>query len=519
MVAPSICIVMALFERAGCDGPASEAAHASWALHDVTVTGVWPAECDRDLVQQQHHMSGRKRARTASSTLQTAGVAYNGVQVPFNYWAQRSCLWHCFRSARVTTPSSSCDDGLCGPIQMDSEGWFSVTPQSVADHVANSVVTRYYSSTQAAHVHKATSCSDCRHTSLPSFIRSSARDDCSAASCRPLLSVVELCCGCGGNTAAFLRHPRIGCVLAIDSDMGRLLMTSNNVGVCGISTGAPWPHINLTHTGVRCDSKDTSPDDASMRPGCEPARLTPPFKTLLLMHTDVVSFMACVLAHIPATGSCATLPSHIVPISPRATATSAGDATPDATSTASTSLLTLESIVGVTRRDARTLCLTLACPRRCCTLEVAVDVVFTAPPWGGPDYSARAVCNVATFPFLTSPAAPVVRRILSVSGAACGIAPSARSPVLSGEPHTDSLTAAPEADCDHMTGSELITACSLLSPLQGHYLPRNSVFDSLTTSLASLRSVLDTGDNRGVFVESLRLQGRHNPTAVVLYTN
>jgi hypothetical protein len=51
-------------------------------------------------------------------------------EVADKYWAQRHRLF------------SRYDDG----IEMDKEGWFSVTPEAIANHIAQRVVTQSLSS-------------------------------------------------------------------------------------------------------------------------------------------------------------------------------------------------------------------------------------------------------------------------------------------------------------------------------------------------------------------------------------
>jgi trimethylguanosine synthase len=97
------------------------------------------------------------------------------------YWAQRKRLFSRF------------DEG----IQMDKEGWYSVTPESIANHLASRVV----------HMHK------------------DSKDG---------LVVLDAFAGCGGNVIAFALRPEVSLVVCADTDISKLRIVSNNARVYGI---------------------------------------------------------------------------------------------------------------------------------------------------------------------------------------------------------------------------------------------------------------------------------------------
>lgn len=175
----------------------------------MTIDGVWPRECDGDLLPAPRlaaaAVTGRKRRRALPPA--AAGdddvTWYNGVAVPRAYWVQRSALWHRFASARAPPPYPP--GSLVGPIAMDGEGWFSVTPEALATHIAATL--------------------------------------CDGAP-RATVGILDGCCGCGGNTVAALRHAATAAVLAVDTDAMRLAAVAVNAAVydAAAAPAAAWPH-------------------------------------------------------------------------------------------------------------------------------------------------------------------------------------------------------------------------------------------------------------------------------------
>jgi trimethylguanosine synthase len=100
------------------------------------------------------------------------------------YWNQRRRLFRRF------------DEG----IQLDPEGWFSVTPEQIADLVATRTVSMCQQKQQ-------------RSTSIV---------------------VLDAFCGCGGNSIAFARQSQIQTVICCDIDRTKLLSAANNAAIYGI---------------------------------------------------------------------------------------------------------------------------------------------------------------------------------------------------------------------------------------------------------------------------------------------
>jgi len=103
------------------------------------------------------------------------------------YWAQRRRLFSRF------------DQG----IKLDSEGWYSVTPEIIADHVAHRVAT------------------------LAPLIRESDEKG---------IVILDAFCGCGGNSIAFGKAPHnlISKVICADTDRTKLLKAAHNASLYGI---------------------------------------------------------------------------------------------------------------------------------------------------------------------------------------------------------------------------------------------------------------------------------------------
>ena len=101
------------------------------------------------------------------------------------YWAQRRRLFSRF------------DEG----IQMDSQGWYSTTPEVIADHTAN------------------------RSIRMGKTYFSNKRSD---------LIILDAFCGCGGNAIAFAKNKDISLVIAVDNDLQKIEMAKHNAKIYGI---------------------------------------------------------------------------------------------------------------------------------------------------------------------------------------------------------------------------------------------------------------------------------------------
>lgn len=130
------------------------------------------------------------------------GDCGDGVKNPFpknivadKFWAQRKRLFSLF------------DEG----IKLDQESWYSVTPEAIANHQAESMARR--SAAEKADV-----------------------------------VVLDAFCGAGGNAIAFARHPAISLVICVDTDPSKLQMAANNAKIYGI----PDKKLLFVH-GDACD--------------------------------------------------------------------------------------------------------------------------------------------------------------------------------------------------------------------------------------------------------------------------
>lgn len=111
--------------------------------------------------------------------------------VPDKFWAQRKRLF------------SKYDEG----IQIEhGEMWYSVTPEVIANHVAERMVE---------------------------MVQRECLDDTRIVKDREIV-VLDVFCGCGGNAIAFARKNGVK-VFAVDNDLTRLTMAANNARVYGVN--------------------------------------------------------------------------------------------------------------------------------------------------------------------------------------------------------------------------------------------------------------------------------------------
>jgi trimethylguanosine synthase len=110
-------------------------------------------------------------------------------QVADKYWAQRKRLFVKY------------DQG----IQLDREGWYSVTPEAIANHIARRMVAGNNG-----------------------------------------MVVLDACAGVGGNAIAFARRPEVSLVVCVDNDDARLRIAANNCSVYGI----PRDKVVFVHADV-----------------------------------------------------------------------------------------------------------------------------------------------------------------------------------------------------------------------------------------------------------------------------
>lgn len=137
--------------------------------------------------------------------------------VPDKFWAQRKRLF------------SRYDEGIQIGGMEDPEMWYSVTPESIAGHVAERMVGMVR---------------DCRKSTDVGDDKEEEK----GANNHDIV-IVDVFCGCGGNSIAFARMNSADTgsndvpipltkvkVIAVDNDLSRLKMAANNAKVYGISS-------------------------------------------------------------------------------------------------------------------------------------------------------------------------------------------------------------------------------------------------------------------------------------------
>jgi trimethylguanosine synthase len=124
---------------------------------------------------------------------------YDSNLVHDKYWAQRRRLFSRF------------DRG----IQLDSQGWYSVTPEIIADHVAERVSTL---------------------VSSPEFKQAGGNCGNNNKNADKGIIILDAFCGCGGNSIAFGKLPSdiVSKVICVDTDRSKLLMAAHNASLYDI---------------------------------------------------------------------------------------------------------------------------------------------------------------------------------------------------------------------------------------------------------------------------------------------
>lgn len=130
---------------------------------------------------------------------------YDPAVVHNKYWAQRRRLFKKF------------DDG----IRLDGEGWYSVTPEVVADHVA------YRFAEAAKHLMRAPS-------NPPGFGK--AGSPTIKGKAPKAMVILDAFCGCGGNAIAFAKLPSsvVSHIICIDVDRTKLRKAAHNASIYSI---------------------------------------------------------------------------------------------------------------------------------------------------------------------------------------------------------------------------------------------------------------------------------------------
>jgi trimethylguanosine synthase len=162
------------------------------------------------------HLKDAPRAGDGSSSYQNhcENVIDTSMPNPYDatvchdkYWAQRRRLFHRF------------DRG----IQLDAEGWYSVTPEIIADHVAQRVAEMSVAMRTTL-----------EPPELPKDLSSPDVQD--QLQRQPGIVVLDAFSGCGGNAIAFGKMPfhLISKVVCCDTDRAKLMKAAHNASIYDI---------------------------------------------------------------------------------------------------------------------------------------------------------------------------------------------------------------------------------------------------------------------------------------------
>ena len=171
------------------------------------------------IVRAEHHVASGKLAPCVPMIINEATMPSHKLPNPYDpnivhdkYWAQRHRFFSKF------------DDG----IQLDPEGWYSVTPEAIAIHVAS----RLEQAAPALIAEKILRRSLLKML-LPSPLTIVGTDDHSQG-----LVLLDAFTGCGGNAIAFGKLPRnvVSLVVCIDINRSKLLHAAHNASVYDIPT-------------------------------------------------------------------------------------------------------------------------------------------------------------------------------------------------------------------------------------------------------------------------------------------
>lgn len=253
---------------------------AAFAGRVAELTGVWPAvDLDAGLPAVAKPQTWHR-------------ILYNDSAVPYDIWVQRQALWHRFESLflrRRKAGRGVTELLFSGPLQLDEEGWYSVTPQCLAERMATLMVDLIVgrsdlpessaadrgggdddddepdgggsSSAAPAKRQRTDALSHERPDARPILAdaAAAAATDASPTSQQQEqhghehdygdeegVVVVDAFCGCGGNAIALARHPGVRLVIAIDASRERLHMAASNAR-----------HHSLHVVGYDCDGPDT----------------------------------------------------------------------------------------------------------------------------------------------------------------------------------------------------------------------------------------------------------------------
>ncbi len=147
-------------------------------------------------------------------------------EVPDKYWSQRRRLFTLF------------DKG----IQLDKESWYSVTPEVIANHIANHLVA-------------------------------GTKD----------IVLFDPFCGCGGNAIAFASRPEVKMVVCIDKDAEKLKKAHHNASIYGVEkkllliSGNALTILSKYKDGHLIDTNESSSQTVSLPKTLDVIFLSPPW--------------------------------------------------------------------------------------------------------------------------------------------------------------------------------------------------------------------------------------------------
>jgi trimethylguanosine synthase len=140
------------------------------------------------------------------------------------YWNQRRRLFSRF------------DQG----IELDDEGWFSVTPEQIADHVAHRMVelVTYNNTRSNSDPNQSKSCSNSSsdsHDNNTQAHHANYTGDQHSSNHRRI-TVLDAFGGCGGNAISFAKLKEVELVICVDIDRTKLQRAANNASIYEIPT-------------------------------------------------------------------------------------------------------------------------------------------------------------------------------------------------------------------------------------------------------------------------------------------
>lgn len=135
------------------------------------------------------------------------------ISVPNKYFAKRSLLWSLWHE----------NDAIRGPV-MDFVGWYSVTPECIARHVAHAIAMIATEYIQGPRTHLAASLTP--HAVVEEPTTPTERV--------PGFALLDLFCGCGGDTIAAACTPDIEHVISVEQDPARLAAAIHNAILYGV---------------------------------------------------------------------------------------------------------------------------------------------------------------------------------------------------------------------------------------------------------------------------------------------